>query len=225
MAWVEEFEIAVVAGDRLLGIEEKVADLPKLLGPRCCILPAQSEIECQLVGELIVILKIQAVVLAVDLQGRTETEVAGNRSAQQHAGQAESAGRASLGGIGPLRIDPVEVIGSRGGDRVKGVQTHQFEIGAYLDLMAVSQPCQVILQLPGVLRDVARLGTRERTDIGRTATLDGEAGAHHILLNVDGGELFVLDGVGDACGKAKGRDVKARAGGSAVVLNSRVAHA
>src|SRR5438876_2625964 len=48
--------------------------------------------------------KIQAVVLAVDLQGRTETEVAGNRSAQQHTGQAESAGRASLGRIGPLRI-------------------------------------------------------------------------------------------------------------------------
>src|SRR5207248_5831841 len=85
LARIEEFEIAVVAGNGFLDIEAKVADLPKLFSPRGGIFPAQSEIERQLAGELIVILKIQAVVAAVNLEGRTETEVAGNRSAQQHA--------------------------------------------------------------------------------------------------------------------------------------------
>ncbi|MSV27851.1 MAG: hypothetical protein EXQ52_03785 [Bryobacterales bacterium] len=76
MAGLEKFEVAFVAGDGFRGIEEKVADLTEFFGPRGGVFPAQSQIERQLVGELIIVLNIQAVVAAVDLERRAETEVA-----------------------------------------------------------------------------------------------------------------------------------------------------
>src|SRR5215831_19779421 len=127
----------------------------------------------------------------MDFEGRTEAEIAGDGRAQKHAGQAKAAGGASLRGIGPLRVDTVEIVSPGRGDRVEAVETHQFEIGAELELMAASQPGNVILGLPGVLRDAARLGTGERSDIRRTAALDGETCADHIVLDVDRGEFFV----------------------------------
>ena len=50
------------------------------------------------------------------------------------------------------------------------------------------------------------------------------AGADDILLHVDGGEFLVLDRVGNARGKSRGRDIETGAGGGAVVLNSGIAY-
>ena len=91
--------------------------------------------------------------------------------------------------------------------------------------MAISKPRYVILSLPGVLRNIAWLGTGQSADIGGTTALHRQSRAHDVLLHVDCREFLVLDDIGDAGWKSKGRDVKTRAGGGAVVLNSCVAYA